>query len=576
VIVGALGYFRFSAARNDAAQEGGGTAGAMSDEKQISTVCPQCGTEYRLAPDIVGKQVACKRCGERFTASVNTPPQLQAPPLGLLAVKYNLVTREQLAEAISFLPSPASEKSRPTLESVFLERGLLSEHQIETLKLTERLGKVSLMSRRFGALAVEKSMITEAILKAAFEKQAALFKKAKVVRHIKEILLEEGLLSRADHDLLMGEMIPSSPLQAQGPKITANGETVATADITRVCELIVSEDRMRAELRAKTDTPGPVSPAAVRRLLKQKGITHGIVEDHELESSLPTLKGPETAVIIARGTPPETGRNAALQYHFAKDQKIGTLGTRGEIDFKNRGEVPFVHQGDLLVEKNPAVPGIPGHDVFGTELTPLPVSDIKLIFGSGVESSEDRLKLYAKADGHPKISLGGRLSVVSDLVINGDVDLKSGHIDFEGNVKVTGTIQSGFNVKGADVEAKEIMGARITASGKVTTTGAIIGAVVKAQGNITAKYINHATLSTFGDIVVQKEITDSSINTSGACLLERGKILSSEISAKQGIAAVDIGTDLSPPCRLTVGVDDQVEAETERIRNAIKRRETGW
>jgi len=206
-------------------------------------------------------------------------------------------------------------------------------------------------------------------------------------------------------------------------------------------------------------------------------------------------------------------------------------------------------------------------------LKPPPPSDVKLLFGSGVEPSEDRLKLYAKSDGQPKFSLGGRLSVVSDLVINGDVDLKSGHIDFEGDVKITGTIQSGFNVKGTNVEAKEIMGAQITASGDITTTGGIIGAVIKAQGSIKAKYIKHATISTFGDIIVQKEITDSDINTSGACLLDRGKILSSEISAKQGIEAVDIGTDLSSPCRLTVGVDDHIEAEMEGLQNAIKRRE---
>jgi chromosome segregation ATPase len=36
---------------------------------------------------------------------------------------------------------------------------------------------------------------------------------------------------------------------------------------------------------------------------------------------------------------------------------------------------------------------------------------------------------------------------------------------------------------------------------------------------------------------------------------------------------VDIGTELSTPCRLTVGVDDHIEAEVEGLQNAIKRRE---
>lgn len=548
-----------------------GADNAMSDGKQISIVCPHCRTEYRVSTDISGKMVTCKRCGKTFAASENN--NVPTPHLGLLAVKYNLITREQLADALSFISNQKSEENRAPLESVLMERGLLTEAQIETLKATELLGKVSQMSRQFGALAVEKSILSEEVLKAAFEKQAVLFKKTKIVRHVKDILLEEGHLGKADHDLLLNEMNASVSEQTESVKTGAGDETEPTAEVRRNFELIISEDRMSVELRAKADPPAAISPVAVRRLLKAEGVSHGIIEDKELESLLSSLKEQGAAVVVARGMPPNAGEDAALKYHFAKDQKVGTMGTHGEIDFKNKGEVPFVHQGDLLIEKIPAVPCSPGHDVMGNELKPTAPSDVKLLFGPGVELSEDRLKLYAKADGQPKLSLGGRLSVVTDLVISGDVDLKTGHIDFEGNVKVTGTIQSGFKVKGANVEAKEIMGAQITALGDITTTGGIIGAVVKAQGTIKAKYIKHATMSTFGDIIVQKEITDSNINTSGACVLARGKILSSEISAKQGIEAVDIGTDVSSPCKLTVGVDDHVEAEIEGLLNAIRRRE---
>lgn len=547
----------------------------MTDEEQISVICPHCRTEYRVPPEVAGKMVTCKRCEKTFTASGNDDSQPPAPYLGLLAVKYKLITKDQLAEVLSAQSEPSSETNRASLETVLIDRGLLTQSQIETLKLTDQLGKVSQMSRKFGALAVEKSMMTEEVLKTAFEKQAILFKKAKIVRHIKDILLEEGHLSKTDHDLLLKEINGPSPDQTESAETGFGDKTASVTEASRSYELIISDDQMSASLRAKKDSPETISPAAVRRMLKAEGVIHGIVEDPELESLLSSMKdsdSPVGAVIVARGTPPGEGKNAVIQYHFSKDQKVGTLGIHGEIDFKNKGEVPYVHQGDLLVEKTPAVPGSPGLDVFGNELKPPPPADVKLLFGSGVTLSEDRLKLFAKAEGQPKLSLGGRLSVVSELVISGDVDLKTGHIDFEGDVKITGTIQSGFNVKGSNVTAKEIMSAQVIASGDVTTTGGIIGAVVKTQGNIKAKYIKNATLSTFGDIIVKKEITDSDINTSGACLLERGKILASEISAKQGIEAVDIGTDVSSPCKLTVGVDDHIEAETEGLREAIKRR----
>ena len=544
----------------------------MTEEKQFIIVCPRCRTEYRVNSEITGKKVACKRCQETFIAVHKNSPLSSPPRLGELAVKYNLITSAQLADAISAQHGEASDSARKSIEAVLLEKGLLTEAQIETLKLTDLFRKANQMSRRLGALAVEKRMITETDLRAALEKQAALFKETKTIRFVKDILFEEGLLTAADQDELVSAMSGEPPAPAKPAQTIPEEEAASTSEVKRFYDLVASEDRMSAVLQPKT-AQAPVLPSvAMRLLLKENGITHGIIEDDEFKSILSAKKDPTVPILIARGTPPKPGVNASVTYHFDTNQKIGTLGAQGAIDFKNKGEVPFVRQGDLLVEKTPAQPGVPGFDIFGKVLSAPPVSDTKLLVGAGAELSEDKLKIYAKAAGQPKISFGGRIAVMSELVVRGDVDLKSGHIDFEGNVKVTGTIQNGFHVKCANLEAKEIMGAKITATGTVSTTGGIIGADIKAQGDVKAKYIKHATLSTFGDVIVQKEITDSSINTSGACRITRGKILSSEISAKQGVEAVDIGTDLSAPCRLTVGVDDHIEAEMARIREAVDRR----
>ena len=540
----------------------------MSEEKQFAIVCPKCGTEYRVPPEIHGKRVACKRCGETFTASRRDASPGRPPRLGELAVKFNLITHQQLAEALA----GKQTDNAADLESVLLEKKLLTAAQIETLKLTDLFSKANQKSRQFGALAVKREMVTEADLNAALEKQAALFRETKTIRRVQDILIEEGHLSEADRNALVAAM--------DGPTAEPAGENVAAPEkeealpdeIKRFFTLSVSEDKMSASLQPKTDQAPSVSTAAVKAFLKSNGIVHGIIEDDDLAARLSAPSAADTPIVVAKGTPPVPGVDAVIKHHFATDQKIGTLGAQGHIDFKDKGDVPFVRQGDLLLEKVPPIPGNPGIDVCGDVSTPAAPADAKLLFGTGTQLSEDKLKVYAKTDGQPKISLGGRISVVSDLVINGDVDLKTGHIDFEGDVKITGTIQSGFHVKGANISAKEIMAAQVVTSGSITTTGGIIGAVIKAQGEVKTKYIKQTTLSTFGDVIVQKEIMDSNVNTSGACLITRGKILSSEISAKQGIEAADIGTDLSSPCRLAVGVDDHIEAELEGLENAMGRR----
>lgn len=541
----------------------------MPEEKQFAIVCPGCNTEYRVPHEIAGKRVTCKRCKEIFTAARKDSFLDPSHRLGELAVKFNLITREQLAETLSGIQN----SDGISLESALLQKKLLTMPQIEALKLTDLFRKANQTSRRLGALAIEKGMITEADLKTALEKQATLFKETRTIHHVQDILVKDGLLSENDKNALIAATgnKDSEPSEKMG--VALEEEKASMEEVNQFFALTVSEDRMSASLRPKAEKAPPVSVAAVSAFLKSNGILHGILEENELASLLASPPAPDTSIVVARGTPPEAGVDASIQYHFNTNQKVGTLGSQGYIDFKDKGDVPFVRKGGLLLSKIPPIPGKPGIDVRGNVIPPAVPADVKILIGEGAQLSENKLKVFAKTDGQPKISLGGRLSVVSDLVINGDVDLKTGHVDFEGNVKVTGTIQSGFHVKGANISAKEIMSAQIVTSGSVTTTGGIIGAAIKAQGDVKAKYIKHTTLSTFGDVVVQKEIMDSNINTSGSCLLTRGKILSSEISAKQGIEAADIGTDLSSPCRLTVGVDDHVEAELEGIENAAGRRE---
>ena len=370
----------------------------------------------------------------------------------------------------------------------------------------------------------------------------------------------------------MGQSSSGPVAPSPGPEIPPKEEGVSSEEVQRHYELTLAEDKMSAALLPREAGAPSVPGASLRAFLKSKGVVHGVLPDADLAAYFSLEKKPDGPQIIASGTPPVPGKDATIVYHFTKDQKVGTVGAHGVIDFKDRGEIPFVKAGDLLMEKVPGTSGTPGCDIFGNGIPVAPPSDIKFLLGSGVELSDDKMKVFAKADGQPKLTLGGRLAVASDLIITGDVDLKSGHVEFEGDVKITGTIQSGFKVKGANIFAKEIMASEIIAKGNVTVAGGVIGAVIKAQGEVKAKYIKNGKISTFGDVLIEKEITDSNIDTSGACRLAKGKIIASELSAKQGIEAMDIGTDLSLPCKLAVGVDDHVEAEMDGIEKAIARR----
>jgi uncharacterized protein (DUF342 family) len=254
--------------------------------------------------------------------------------------------------------------------------------------------------------------------------------------------------------------------------------------------------------------------------------------------------------------------------------KIGEVSESGEIDFKNRGEIPYVTEGTILAEIIPSVPGKNGKDIFGRDILVSEVTNVYLKCENGTKLSDDGRKVSATANGQPKLSFGNRLHVLTEIVIPGDVGFETGHVEFEGNVIIKGSVHNDFKVKGANITAEEVLAAHIYASGDLTVKTGITGAIIEVEGNIKAKFINKSVIRCYGNVVAEKEIIDCSVLTSGLCTVTSGKIVSSTISAKQGIQATDIGTEISAPCRLKIGTDEHIDHEISLIDEQIEEQKT--
>ncbi len=334
--------------------------------------------------------------------------------------------------------------------------------------------------------------------------------------------------------------------------------------------LTVSQHKLEAHMCPRGPVPVEISLGDIKELLATQGIKYGIVDDTVITEYLKNRPIQKKPWRIAEGKAPEPARDAKVKHHFDTDpSKIGTVKEGGIIDFKERGEIPQVKKGDLIAEKIPGIDGTPGIDVFGNPIPAPKPKDIKLRCGKGAETTEDGLKVLAKLDGRPEILAYGKLSVWSELKISGDVGLDTGHIDFAGNIDVRGSVQDGFSVRGGKLSAKEIGKAEIDIDGDIVVLGGIIGARIKASGNVRAIHVRASDIEALGDVVVDNELLNSRIESSGACLVKRGKILSSSISAKKGIEANEIGSDTSNPCTLVVGLDERARNEIDRIKEQI-------
>ena len=240
------------------------------------------------------------------------------------------------------------------------------------------------------------------------------------------------------------------------------------------------------------------------------------------------------------------------------------------MDFRNRGSVPYFTKGDLLATKTQAEPGKEGISISGEVIEVREPFDPVFLSGSGTTLSEDELNIHAELDGQPHCDPMGELSISPELSVSGDVDFKTGNIDFKGNIIVNGTVKEGFTVKGVSLTAKEVEGATIDLSGDLYVSDGITDTTIVTVGNVFAKFINNSTVNAFGNAVIQKEIIDSQILLSGQCENPGGVIMSSKISAKSGVDAGRIGTESSSPVHFRVGVNDQIDHWKKELDSRLK------
>ncbi len=487
------------------------------------------------------------------------------PLVGKLAVTYKFINEEQLKKALQLQKNDAQKGLKTSLEEVLARLDLISPPKMAVLHKVKTFLETRRQDKLFGQIAVQKQWVRLEAVNAALTQQADAFKTANIILSIGDILVEKRLLAVSQRDAIW---------VMQG-RLAAN-ETSIAPEIAEAADqelgLIISEDKLTARLRLPSD-PKDLALEKIKLLLSERGVHYGVVPDEGITEWLQTGEK-KTDFVIAQGRPAQPGTNAEIRYFFDTDYlRAGRVDADGQMDFKDRGKIPQVKTGELLAQKTLAVEGQEGRDVFGNTLPVEPVRDLILRCGSGAEISPDGSTVISKIDGKPLLTQGGQIDVYKNLVIPGDVDFKTGHIIFDGNVEVTGTVQAGFKINCINLSAAEIAGGIIQAKGDVTVAAGIIDAVMDCRGNITATFIKNSSLRAYGNVFVKKEIMDSEVFTSGICQVKVGFILTSSITAKKGVYSYNIGNGIAKASRLKVGVEEHLDGEIKNWQQLLAEKE---
>jgi uncharacterized protein (DUF342 family) len=159
------------------------------------------------------------------------------------------------------------------------------------------------------------------------------------------------------------------------------------------------------------------------------------------------------------------------------------------------------------------------------------------------------------------------------LQLDGDVDYRTGHVDFPGDVLIRGEIKAGFRVQagGSVYCAKTMDASEVLSAQDLVVRWGLIGrksGKVKVGGGVTAKFIENCYVEAKGSIRVEVGILNSVVCTSDRVELgKKGVIAGGSVSAQNGVSTAQLGTRMGPKTEIYCGTNYAVEQKLEWIRN---------
>lgn len=300
-----------------------------------------------------------------------------------------------------------------------------------------------------------------------------------------------------------------------------------------------------------------------------------IIADLLRDRARPGKNLASTALLTGKPPMPSVDTRLAWSREFFGEGWVVDEKT-GRVNYREHVEDCAVHRNELLLRVFDAVEGHPGRDLFGEKIPVEPPVKMRVRCGKGVSEIEEKgsLAYYAEIDGRVRYS-DGSLSVDEVYQVAGHVGLATGNIHHAGSVTVTGDVLNGsvIEAEGDVVIGGVVEEATITCGGNLTIGGGLLGGqgqVIRAGGNIEAKFINESDVAAGGNILVAKQISHSRVRSLGAVLVPKGRIAGGQAIALHGIRVGTAGAPGATDTLLMAGVDYTLQAQVELYEDKIK------
>jgi uncharacterized protein (DUF342 family) len=355
---------------------------------------------------------------------------------------------------------------------------------------------------------------------------------------------------------------------------------LAKVPVKKMLSFAVSEDRMSATI-VNFDAKWYKEPSfkiSKDFLIEQTALSQirfGVEDDlvAAIEDSA-NNRGNLNGLVAARGKVAVKGQEPYLHLVY-KDAPEPTA-DGAVVNVRDAQQRTVVRKGQFVAEARYKVNPEIGSNVLGQPLLPEVGETLSVTVGEGIQQREPG-KFYALYDGLPKFE-EGNLTVTKTFILDGDVNLKSGNIYFDGPVEIKGSIEAGalVRVRGPLKVHGSISGGTVISKEPIEVLQSIVtgdqGKIICGT-QVIADFIENSQIECDGTVTVNKALVSSNVRAGNLiqAIAPDGIIGGGSITCRGMVHAANIGFAKGARTIFKVGVDykllRRIEIRQKRLAN---------
>lgn len=312
-----------------------------------------------------------------------------------------------------------------------------------------------------------------------------------------------------------------------------------------------------------------ISVEKVLAALAEKNVSYGILND-DIELAVKQKRYDEN-ICVAKWDMPTDGVDGTIKFFYNIESHAAPVeNENGVVDYKNLGLVRNITAGTPIAAITLPTEGEPGKDITGKVVMQKKGVAAKVNVGQGTSLINDGKEIIAAVDGN-LVYKNGAFHVEETLVINGDVDVSSGNIDFIGAVTIRGSVFEGFRVTSKrDININgSINGAELSADGNISIKIGSINSEIECKGDVKLGFCENSKIRAEGSVesasfVGGEVFADKKIIATG-----KGVIMGGKYTALDGIEASVIGSEKYVKTLITLGNNAVLSEERDKLEKHI-------